>query len=172
MVNTICTISIVNKNSQRMMKPDNFSSRRPQRTWTTGDYWEQLPSHHTMDSFEEVELRGNPLWGVSTYRYEKPSLGQRRAIVPYIKGYDVIAQSHCREAVAHISFAEDECQQEGDSGYHPDTQLGGLPRQIQKVEIQKTWPPTSVQMLPAVLKDQKYELFVNCRPTFKWSYCH
>ncbi|TWW77523.1 Eukaryotic initiation factor 4A-II [Takifugu flavidus] len=55
-------------------------------------------------SFEELELRENPLRGVSTYGFEKPSLAQRRAVVPYIKGYDVITQSHCGETATYISF--------------------------------------------------------------------
>lgn len=85
---TSCTISIMNENSQRTMKPDNFRSRRPQ----SPEPQEIIESnwHHITPwtcSWGRIRSEG------STHGFEEPSLNQQRAVVPYIKGYDVIAQS-------------------------------------------------------------------------------
>ncbi|KAM9852157.1 eukaryotic initiation factor 4A-I-like [Aulostomus maculatus] len=49
--------------------------------------------NHTVDSFDHMNLHGALLRGIYGYGLEKPSLIQQKAIVPCIKGYDVIAQS-------------------------------------------------------------------------------
>ncbi|KAM9837973.1 eukaryotic initiation factor 4A-I-like [Aulostomus maculatus] len=49
--------------------------------------------NHTVDSFENMNLRGPLLRGIYGYGLEKPSFIQQKAIIPCIKGYDVIAQS-------------------------------------------------------------------------------
>uniref|UniRef100_A0A8C9YMP2 RNA helicase n=1 Tax=Sander lucioperca TaxID=283035 RepID=A0A8C9YMP2_SANLU len=45
------------------------------------------------DSFDEMNLREALLRGIYAYGFEKPSAIQQRAIMPCIKGYDVIAQA-------------------------------------------------------------------------------
>ncbi|KAI3375910.1 hypothetical protein L3Q82_004168 [Scortum barcoo] len=50
--------------------------------------WNQI-----VDSFDEMSLREALLRGIYAYGFEKPSAIQQRAIVPCIKGYDVIAQA-------------------------------------------------------------------------------
>ncbi|XP_060886611.1 eukaryotic translation initiation factor 4A1A [Labrus mixtus] len=46
-----------------------------------------------VDSFDEMSLRETLLRGIYAYGFEKPSAIQQRAIIPCIKGYDVIAQA-------------------------------------------------------------------------------
>ncbi|XP_044196849.1 eukaryotic translation initiation factor 4A1A isoform X1 [Thunnus albacares] len=50
--------------------------------------WNQI-----VDSFDEMNLREALLRGIYAYGFEKPSAIQQRAIIPCIKGYDVIAQA-------------------------------------------------------------------------------
>lgn len=45
------------------------------------------------DTFEEMELNENILKGIYAYGFEKPSAIQRKAIVPFVTGRDLIAQS-------------------------------------------------------------------------------
>merc|ERR1712223_1533163 len=45
------------------------------------------------ENFDDMGLREELLRGVYAYGFEKPSAIQQRAIVPCIKGYDVIAQA-------------------------------------------------------------------------------
>eukprot|EP01060_Flectonema_neradi_P032360 TRINITY_DN512_c0_g1_i1.p1 TRINITY_DN512_c0_g1~~TRINITY_DN512_c0_g1_i1.p1 ORF type:complete len:394 (+),score=70.41 TRINITY_DN512_c0_g1_i1:1524-2705(+) len=45
------------------------------------------------DSFEKMKLKKNLLEGLYAYGFERPSAIQQRAIVPFIKGRDLIAQS-------------------------------------------------------------------------------
>uniref|UniRef100_A0A671QPD7 RNA helicase n=1 Tax=Sinocyclocheilus anshuiensis TaxID=1608454 RepID=A0A671QPD7_9TELE len=46
-----------------------------------------------VDSFDDMSLREALLRGIYAYGFEKPSAIQQRAILPCIKGYDVIAQA-------------------------------------------------------------------------------
>ena len=46
-----------------------------------------------VDSFDEMSLHENLLRGIYAYGFEKPSAIQQRAIIPCIKGHDVIAQA-------------------------------------------------------------------------------
>ncbi|XP_034020831.1 eukaryotic initiation factor 4A-I [Thalassophryne amazonica] len=50
--------------------------------------WNQI-----VDSFDEMNLCESLLRGIYAYGFEKPSAIQQRAIIPCIKGYDVIAQA-------------------------------------------------------------------------------
>ncbi|CAE6424696.1 hypothetical protein ACGC1H_002569 [Rhizoctonia solani] len=50
--------------------------------------WDQV-----VDNFDNMELRAELLRGVYAYGFERPSAIQQRAIVPVIKGHDVIAQA-------------------------------------------------------------------------------
>uniref|UniRef100_A0A672P6F0 RNA helicase n=1 Tax=Sinocyclocheilus grahami TaxID=75366 RepID=A0A672P6F0_SINGR len=49
--------------------------------------------HEIVDSFDDMNLRETLLRGIYAYGFEKPSAIQQRAILPCIKGYDVIAQA-------------------------------------------------------------------------------
>jgi translation initiation factor 4A len=53
-----------------------------QSTWDT-----------VVDNFDDMNLRENLLRGIFAYGFEKPSAIQQRAIIPAIKGYDLIAQA-------------------------------------------------------------------------------
>ncbi|XP_077356228.1 eukaryotic initiation factor 4A-I-like isoform X2 [Festucalex cinctus] len=46
-----------------------------------------------VESFDDMNLREELLRGIYAYGFEKPSAIQQRAILPCIKGYDVIAQA-------------------------------------------------------------------------------
>jgi translation initiation factor 4A len=50
--------------------------------------WDQV-----VDSFDDMGLREDLLRGIFAYGFEKPSAIQQRAILPCIKGHDVIAQA-------------------------------------------------------------------------------
>lgn len=50
--------------------------------------WEQVT-----DNFDDMNLKEKLLRGIYAYGFEKPSAIQQRAIMPSIKGYDVIAQA-------------------------------------------------------------------------------
>jgi len=50
--------------------------------------WDQV-----VDNFDDMNLREELLRGIYAYGFEKPSAIQQRAIVPCIKGFDVIAQA-------------------------------------------------------------------------------
>ncbi|XDA90242.1 hypothetical protein R6Z07F_019824 [Ovis aries] len=46
-----------------------------------------------VDNFDDMNLKESLLQGIYAYGFEKPSAIQQRAIIPCIKGYDVIAQA-------------------------------------------------------------------------------
>ncbi|KAK2173201.1 hypothetical protein NP493_893g01081 [Ridgeia piscesae] len=46
-----------------------------------------------VDNFDDMELKEELLRGIYAYGFEKPSAIQQRAIIPCIKGHDVIAQA-------------------------------------------------------------------------------
>ncbi|KAF8337475.1 P-loop containing nucleoside triphosphate hydrolase protein [Cantharellus anzutake] len=50
--------------------------------------WDQV-----VDNFDNMDLRAELLRGVYAYGFERPSAIQQRAIVPVVKGHDVIAQA-------------------------------------------------------------------------------
>ncbi|KJR85801.1 translation initiation factor 4A [Sporothrix schenckii 1099-18] len=55
----------------------------------------QIESNYdeTVDSFDDMNLKADLLRGVYAYGFERPSAIQQRAIMPVIKGHDVIAQA-------------------------------------------------------------------------------
>ncbi|KAM5514717.1 ATP-dependent RNA helicase eIF4A (DEAD/DEAH box helicase) [Fusarium oxysporum f. sp. phaseoli] len=55
----------------------------------------QIESNYdeTVDSFDDMNLKSELLRGVYAYGFERPSAIQQRAIMPVIKGHDVIAQA-------------------------------------------------------------------------------
>lgn len=72
-----------------------------------------------IDNFDDMNLRENLLRGIFAYGFEKPSAIQQRAIMPAIKGYDVIAQAQSGTgktatfsiaALQQIDFANQQCQ--------------------------------------------------------------
>lgn len=46
-----------------------------------------------MENFDEMNLKEELLRGIYAYGFEKPSAIQQRAILPCIRGLDVIAQA-------------------------------------------------------------------------------
>ncbi|KAG8987542.1 translation initiation factor eIF4A [Tulasnella sp. 427] len=50
--------------------------------------WDQV-----VDNFDNMELKADLLRGIYAYGFERPSAIQQRAIVPVVKGHDVIAQA-------------------------------------------------------------------------------
>lgn len=82
----------MDKSSQRKMKADAFRRRRAERPEPPRPIIERTWSH-AVDSFEDMKLSENLLRGIFGYGFEKPSVIQQRAILPCIKGFDVIAQS-------------------------------------------------------------------------------
>lgn len=49
--------------------------------------------NETVDNFDDMGLKEQLLRGIYAYGFEKPSAIQQRAIMPCIKGHDVIAQA-------------------------------------------------------------------------------
>ncbi|KZP03836.1 P-loop containing nucleoside triphosphate hydrolase protein [Athelia psychrophila] len=50
--------------------------------------WDQV-----VDNFDDMELKPELLRGIYAYGYERPSAIQQRAIVPIVKGHDVVVQT-------------------------------------------------------------------------------
>jgi translation initiation factor 4A len=50
--------------------------------------WDQV-----VDTFDAMKLRDPLLRGIYAYGFEKPSAIQQRAVIPCVKGHDVIAQA-------------------------------------------------------------------------------
>lgn len=49
--------------------------------------------NEVVDNFDDMNLKEELLRGIYGYGFEKPSAIQQRAIIPCIKGHDVIAQA-------------------------------------------------------------------------------
>merc|ERR1711962_210595 len=65
--------------------------------------------HEVVDNFDNMKLREKLLRGIYAYGFEKPSAIQQRAILPCIKGHDVIAQAQSgtgKTATFSISILE------------------------------------------------------------------
>jgi len=65
--------------------------------------------HEVVDNFDNMKLREKLLRGIYAYGFEKPSAIQQRAIMPCIKGHDVIAQAQSgtgKTATFSISILE------------------------------------------------------------------
>jgi len=82
-----CDMSNENSSSEPMQDP----------TKPSGDVGADLECVTNWDtvyeSFDEMKVKEELLRGIYAYGFEKPSAIQQRAIVPCIKGYDVIAQA-------------------------------------------------------------------------------
>eukprot|EP00954_Amorphochlora_amoebiformis_P011752 918156-Amorphochlora_amoeboformis.AAC.1 len=57
------------------------------------EYFESSKNLKVVESFDGMGLKDDLLRGIYAYGFEKPSAIQRRAIIPILKGRDVIAQS-------------------------------------------------------------------------------
>ncbi|KAL7411464.1 ATP-dependent RNA helicase eIF4A [Mrakia frigida] len=55
--------------------------------------WDQVVDNPALYSFDNMELKPELLRGVYAYGFERPSAIQQRAIIPVVKGHDVIAQA-------------------------------------------------------------------------------
>merc|ERR1712002_576436 len=75
--------------------------------------------NEVVDNFDDMKLRENLLRGIFAYGFEKPSAIQQRAIMPAIKGYDLIAQAQSGTGktatfsiaiLQQIDFTLDSCQ--------------------------------------------------------------
>ena len=54
-------------------------------------------SSQVVDNFDDMQLKEELLRGIYAYGFEKPSAIQQRAILPCVKGHDVIAQAQSGE---------------------------------------------------------------------------
>ena len=50
-------------------------------------------TYGSVENFDDLELKDNLLRGIYAYGFEKPSVIQQKAIIPVMKGRDVIAQA-------------------------------------------------------------------------------
>jgi translation initiation factor 4A len=80
---------------------------------------EDLQNFEKVDSFDNMGLREELLRGIYSYGFERPSAIQQKAIVPTIKGKDVIAQAQSGTgktatfaigALQQINFSNRHCQ--------------------------------------------------------------
>jgi translation initiation factor 4A len=56
-----------------------------------------------VDNFDNMNLKEKLLRGIYAYGFEKPSAIQQRAIIPCIRGRDVIAQAQSGKSVFFVS---------------------------------------------------------------------
>jgi translation initiation factor 4A len=62
--------------------------------------------HEIVDNFDSMNLKDNLLRGIFAYGFEKPSAIQQRAIVPCIRGLDVIAQAQSGNEISSFRLTE------------------------------------------------------------------
>lgn len=65
--------------------------------------------HPEINSFEQLELKTTVLRGILAYGFERPSAIQRKAIIPFLKGKDIVAQAQSgtgKTATFSISLLE------------------------------------------------------------------
>merc|ERR1711902_386252 len=92
--------------------------------------WEEI-----CENFDDMNLREELLRGIYAYGFEKPSAIQQRAIVPCIKGMDVIAQAQSGTGkTATFSIA---VLQKIDTGLRETQALMGAPTRELAQQIQK-----------------------------------
>merc|ERR1712127_917461 len=86
---------------EKSWKNDEWNSYRPKEEGNKYDGPAGMEPDGVIDSnwdevcenFDDMKLKEELLRGIYAYGFEKPSAIQQRAIVPCIKGYDVIAQA-------------------------------------------------------------------------------
>merc|ERR1712180_513324 len=74
--------------SRDVSKPNNGQGQTVVEEGLIQSTWDTI-----VDNFDDMNLRENLLRGIFAYGFEKPSAIQQRAIMPAIKGYDLIAQA-------------------------------------------------------------------------------
>jgi Superfamily II DNA and RNA helicases len=57
-----------------------------------------------VDNFDDMNLKEELLRGIYAYGFEKPSAIQQRAIIPCVKGHDVIAQAQSGKIFFYIVY--------------------------------------------------------------------
>jgi len=83
-----------NQSSDHPDHNDSSNSNNDQNIVTSKDgisiesTWNEV-----VDNFDDMKLRENLLRGIFAYGFEKPSAIQQRAIIPAMRGYDLIAQA-------------------------------------------------------------------------------
>merc|ERR1711931_416302 len=83
-----------NQSSDHPDHNDSSNSNNDQNIVTSKDGISIQSTWDTIvDNFDDMNLRENLLRGIFAYGFEKPSAIQQRAIIPAIKGYDLIAQA-------------------------------------------------------------------------------
>jgi len=94
-------------------------SQYQQQTVTDAEIAEDLQNFEKVDSFDNMGLRDELLRGIYSYGFERPSAIQQKAIVPTIRGKDVIAQAQSGTgktatfaigALQQINFNNRNCQ--------------------------------------------------------------
>uniref|UniRef100_UPI00358F3755 eukaryotic initiation factor 4A-II isoform X3 n=1 Tax=Myxine glutinosa TaxID=7769 RepID=UPI00358F3755 len=91
-----------------------------------------------VDNFDDMSLKESLLRGIYAYGFEKPSAIQQRAIIPCIKGYDVIAQAQSGTgktatfAISILQLLDVELQETQALVLAPTRELA---QQIQKVMV-------------------------------------
>jgi translation initiation factor 4A len=95
------------------------SEQVAQQTVDNVEIAEDLQNFEKVDSFDNMGLREELLRGIYSYGFERPSAIQQKAIVPTIKGKDVIAQAQSGTgktatfaigALQQINFSNRHCQ--------------------------------------------------------------
>merc|ERR1712002_52014 len=74
--------------SRDTSKPNNGQGQTVVEEGLIQSTWDTI-----VDNFDDMNLRENMLRGIFAYGFEKPSAIQQRAIMPAIKGFDLIAQA-------------------------------------------------------------------------------
>jgi translation initiation factor 4A len=96
-----------------------MSSEQQQSSVDNLEIAEDLQNFEKVDSFDNMGLRDQLLRGIYSYGFERPSAIQQKAIVPTIKGKDVIAQAQSGTgktatfaigALQQINFNQRTCQ--------------------------------------------------------------
>uniref|UniRef100_A0A8C4QH42 RNA helicase n=1 Tax=Eptatretus burgeri TaxID=7764 RepID=A0A8C4QH42_EPTBU len=129
-----------------------------------------------VDNFDDMNLKESLLRGIYAYGFEKPSAIQQRAIIPCIKGYDVIAQAQSGTgktatfAISILQLLDVELTETQALVLAPTRELA---QQIQKVMVSLgdylgSCSPKCIkmfvldeadEMLSRGFKDQIYEIF-------------
>jgi translation initiation factor 4A len=62
-------------------------------TTTTNETKDLKENSSCIDSFDDLDLKENLLRGIYAYGYESPSAIQSKAILPFLKGFDIVANA-------------------------------------------------------------------------------
>uniref|UniRef100_A0A8C2YMM1 RNA helicase n=1 Tax=Chinchilla lanigera TaxID=34839 RepID=A0A8C2YMM1_CHILA len=113
-----------------------------------------------VDSFDDMNLSESLLRGIYAYGFEKPSAIQQRAILPCIKGYDVIAQAQSGTgktatfAISILQQIELDLKATQALVLAPTRELAQQPKYIKMFVLDE-----ADEMLSRGFKDQIYDIF-------------